>query len=131
MKFERGSATASGTTPFTMTVLFNDSTLDPDYIELSTVAPAGGSSSDLESGEGSLSATQQQAKQLYADRTIGERSEQVNNKCLIHYRNVSGSITKTVEAARSASSLSTAGQFSIDLSVLTANHQIYFKAWQW
>lgn len=128
MKIERGSFTLSGTPPFNQTILFNDSTILADEIEFSTAAPSG-SSSDLEAGDGFMTPTQQCARQLYADKTLGERSEQVNNKCILHYRNSGGSITKAVEAARN--DMSVTGEFTLSVSTLLANHQIYFIARQY
>lgn len=128
MKIERGSFTLSGTPPFNQTVFFNDSTILADEMTFSLAAPSG-SSADMESCDGFMTPTQQSAKQLFADKTLGERSEQVNNKCILHYRNVGGSITKAVEAARS--SMATTGEFTLSVSTLSANHQVYFVAKQY
>lgn len=128
-KIERGSFTLSGTPPFSQTVLLNDSTLLADEIIFSTVAPSGGASTDLESGGGWMSPAQQTAKACFADKTLGQRSEQVNNKCILHYSRVSGAITKKVEANRN--SMATPGEFTVDVTALPSNHQVYIIAYEY
>jgi len=126
MKIERGSFTISGTG--NKTVLFNDSTITADEISFS-IAATSGSSSDLQSCDGFMTPTQQCAKSLYADKTLGERSEQVTTKCLLHYANVGGSITKVIDA--SYNDMTTTGEFTINVATHGANYQVFFIAKQY
>lgn len=121
-KIERGSFTPGGTG--NTTVLFSDSTLTADEIEL-FMGPAGSSDSDNHICLGYMTPTQQSALSTYSD-TTGEKTEQVNNKCMKHYARVSGSISVVMEATRQ--SMATAGEFTINISTWTTGYTIYFRA---
>lgn len=122
MKIERGSFTIAGTG--NQTVLFNDGTLTADEISFSIAAPSG-SSSVGQTCDGFMTPTQQCARSIFCDG-IGERSEQVNNKCMLHYANVSSTITKVIECTRV--DMATPGEFTINVGTHGANYQVYFIA---
>jgi len=129
-KIERGSFTPSGTTPFNTTVLFNDSTLLADVIEFSNGPSTIGSDAIAHSSNGLMTPTQQTSKAfIYGNNTVGGKTEQVNNKCLLHYNLSGGAITKVLQGSRN--SMATAGEFTITIDTLSGSQPIYFVATQY
>ena len=122
-KIERGSFTPSSTG--NTTVFFADNTMVADEMEFSLAATTG-SVGDLQSCDGFMTPTQQCAKSLFADSTAGERTEQTNSKCILHYAKVGGTPTKVAEATRV--DMATAGEFTINIGTWGANYQIFFIA---
>lgn len=129
-KIERGSFTPNGTPPFTTTVFFNDGTLLADVIQFSNGPSATGSDGICHSSNGMMTPTQQTTKALiFASSALGGKTEQVNNKCLLHYNLSGGVITKVLQG--SFNSMSTAGEFTINIDTLSGTQPIYFVATQY
>lgn len=129
-KTERGSFTPSGTPPFNTTVLFNDNTLLADVITFSNGPSAVGSDAIAHSSNGMMTPTQQTSKAtIYASSALGGKTEQVNNKCLLHYDLSGGAITKVLQGSRN--SMATAGEFTVTIDTLSGTQPIYFVATQY
>lgn len=129
-KVLRSSFTANGVPPFNTTVLFSDPTFLADEIEFSIGPSSGTVSSHCHSGTGLATPTQQTAKAVvYGDSSTGGKTEQVNNKCVLHYRLVSGALTKVVQG--SMVSMATPGEFTINFDTLPSSHLIYLVARQY
>jgi hypothetical protein len=129
-KIERGSFTPGGGVPFNTTVFFADPTLLADEIEFSNGPSTIGSDLIAHTSNGLMTPTQQTTKALiYGNNTVGGKTEQLNNKCLLHYNLSGGVITKVLQGSRT--SMATAGEFTINIDTLSGTQPIYFVARQY
>lgn len=122
MTVERGSFSTASTG--NLTVLFANSGLTAEEIEFS-VGPSGSSDTDNHICLGYMNGSQQTALSTFSD-TTGEKTAQVNNKCISHYTRSGGTITEIIAATRV--SIATAGEFTINFSAANVNYTIYFRA---
>lgn len=57
--------------------------------------------------------------------SIGHQTKNSNSSCLIHYANVSGTLTKVLDVTFVSSA---SGQFTINIGTANVNYPIYFEA---
>ena len=112
-KVERGSFTVTATG--NKVILLNDDTITISKLAFS-IATNNGAEVSTGSSDGTINFTGTSAY-----------NEVSSTKSIFHYRNLSGTKTKTLEGV--VTSLSTVGEFTINFSTLTESTQVKFVAY--